>query len=543
MKKKRDLLSAAAAVLIAVFFVFGFMPKANAALSTNASADVVVGQPDMISDMPNHGISPVATAADQLYMPRAPFFDGKKFFVVDMVNNRVLIYNSIPSSNGASADVVIGQPDMTSNGINQGGQVAANTLNGPSAVFSDGEKLFVADSVNNRVLIYNSIPTANNASADLVVGQPDMTSNGVNQGGAVAANKMNAPTSLFFDGKKLFVSDWENNRVLIYNSIPAANNANADVVIGQPDMTSSSPSQGGSVGAASLDHPNGIWGNGKKFFIADQYNHRVLIYNSIPTANNASADVAIGQPNMTSNGENQGGAVAANAMLFPTHVLSYGPKLLVLDAANSRLLVFNTIPTANNANADVAIGQPNLTNGEPDQGGDAAANTLFNPRGFTVANSKLIIGDYYDNRILIYNSFGAQWAIAKNRSQVLSGGEKIKVKTKKIEFSGKNKEYKKGRVRIVVDGVSKKVVKIGKSGKWTAKFTLKGSEARKVVIRYYDSHRVLQMNSETYSLGIRSGVNALTLEKGAIEESSHDLGKSSKMGDGFKRPKVDFKGN
>jgi hypothetical protein len=543
MKKRRNVLSAAVAVLMAAFFVFGFMPMANAALSTNVSADVVIGQPDMLSDMPNHGISPVLTANDQMYLPRAPFFDGSKFFVTDMLNNRVLIYNSIPTSNGASADVVVGQPDMTSNSPDQGGSSpSANTLEAPAAVFSDGSKLIILDGGNNRVLIYNSIPTSNNASADVVIGQPDMTSDAINQGSSAAANTLNAPSSLFFDGKKLFVSDWENNRILIFNDLPTTNNASASLVIGQQDLTSSSANQGGSVAANTLDHPNGIWGSEKKLYIADQYNQRVLIYNTIPVSNNASADVVVGQPYMTSNGENQGGSVAANTMLYPTHVFPYGPKMLVLDGGNSRLLVFNSIPTSNNANADVAIGQPNLVSGDPDQGGDTDANTLYNPRGLMVANSKLIIGDYYNNRVLIYNSFGAQWAISKNHSQVLSGGEKVKVKAKKIEFSGKNKEYKKGRVRIVVDGVSKKVVKIGNSGKWSAKFVLKGSAVKNVVIKYYNSHRNLQMNSETYTLGIRTGVSALTLKKATLNGSSHNSEKPSEMGDGFKMPKVDFRG-
>ena len=51
--------------------------------------------------------------------------------------------------------------------------------------FLDGTKLFIADTRNNRVLIYNSIPTENNASADVVIGQPDMVSNSANQGGDV----------------------------------------------------------------------------------------------------------------------------------------------------------------------------------------------------------------------------------------------------------------------------------------------------------------------------------------------------------------------
>jgi WD40 repeat protein len=44
------------------------------------------------------------------------------------------------------------------------------------AVSSDGVRLFVTDLGYNRVLIWNSIPTQNNQPADVVVGQPDFTS-------------------------------------------------------------------------------------------------------------------------------------------------------------------------------------------------------------------------------------------------------------------------------------------------------------------------------------------------------------------------------
>lgn len=72
-----------------------------------------------------------------------------------------------------SADIVVGQQDMASSDENQGNaQSASNTLNEPRGVFSNGNKMIVADYTNNRVLIYNSIPTANNASAYVQQSRP-----------------------------------------------------------------------------------------------------------------------------------------------------------------------------------------------------------------------------------------------------------------------------------------------------------------------------------------------------------------------------------
>ncbi len=48
-------------------------------------------------------------------------------------------------------------------------------MRGPQGVWIQGSKLFVADTQNNRVLIWNTIPTQNNQPADVVLGQPDFT--------------------------------------------------------------------------------------------------------------------------------------------------------------------------------------------------------------------------------------------------------------------------------------------------------------------------------------------------------------------------------
>ena len=95
--------------------------------------------------------------------------------VADTDHNRVLIWNRIPLTNNANADVVLGQANFTSTAIP--GQVpTAKSLRGPQGVWIQNGKLFVADTQNNRVLIWNSIPTQNGAAADVVLGQKDFTS-------------------------------------------------------------------------------------------------------------------------------------------------------------------------------------------------------------------------------------------------------------------------------------------------------------------------------------------------------------------------------
>jgi len=383
-----------------IFISFYGTLKVQAEVASGTEADIVIGQPNMTSSSANQGGS---TAANTLAYDTNVYSSGSKLFVTDPGNSRVLIYNSIPTSDNASADVVIGQPNMTSHDENQGIPVAANTLYEPMSMYSNGTKLFIVDKENNRVLIFNSIPTSNNASADVVIGQPNMVSNSYNQGGAAGVNTLAAPQGVCSDGTKLFIADWNNSRVLIYNSIPTSDNASADVVIGQPNMTSRDENQGGPVAANTLSGPTGVYFKNSKLFIVDQANHRILIYNSIPTSNNASADVVVGQPNMASSDQNQGGSVAANTLNYPINVYSDGTKLFITDSSNNRVLIYNSIPTSNNASADEVIGQANfISNGENQGLSHAYSSTLKGPGGISTDNSYLYVSDFGNNRILMF---------------------------------------------------------------------------------------------------------------------------------------------
>ncbi|MCU1327106.1 MAG: repeat containing protein, partial [Bryobacterales bacterium] len=185
---------------------------------------------------------PLTTAAN-LQTPIAVSSDGTRMFVADLGQNRILVWNTIPTSNGAPADVVIGQPNMTSfaennsanftdhtpilcasNGTNTTvtpnvptfPQRCAATMSFPRFVISDGKRLYVADGGNDRVLIYKTIPTTNGARADIILGQPDEFSDdtGFNPDGT---NAVQTPTSLAWDGSDLYVSDGFNRRVVIFS--------------------------------------------------------------------------------------------------------------------------------------------------------------------------------------------------------------------------------------------------------------------------------------------------------------------------------------
>src|ERR1019366_8721161 len=132
-------------------------------------ANVVLGQPDFVTTTLNL----VATQND-LRLATAVASDGVHVVVADTDHNRVLIWNSIPGHNNAPADVVVGQPDFVSTGL-PGNEPNAKSMRGPQGVWIQNGKLYVADTQNNRVLVYNHIPTTNGVAADLVIGAPNFT--------------------------------------------------------------------------------------------------------------------------------------------------------------------------------------------------------------------------------------------------------------------------------------------------------------------------------------------------------------------------------
>lgn len=298
----------------------------------DAAASLALGQSDLVSA--THNVAQNNT----LFGPAGVYSDGTRLFVADYSNNRVLIFNSLPSASGAAADVVVGQPDMFSNSPNQArSQPGADTLNGPTGVYSDGVKLYVADQGNNRVLVFNQIPASDGASADFALGQITLSSNTANQGASVSSMTMSSPSSVFSDGTRLFVSDFGNNRVLIFNTVPVSTDAAADVEVGQPDMISSSAV---AASAASLDEPYASYSDGTSLFVADYGDNRVLVYNAIPVADGAAADAALGQPDLASSAANQGASVSSATLSGPDGVFSDGTQLYVSDYGNNRVLQF-----------------------------------------------------------------------------------------------------------------------------------------------------------------------------------------------------------
>ena len=209
--------------------------------------------------------------------------DGK-LLIADASNHRVLIYNSIPTANGAPANLVLGQPNfLTATPGNN-----ANEMTYPSdiALTPDG-KLLVSEYLGNRVLIFNSVPTQNQTPADLVIGQ---TTFGVTLAGTTADQFAIIPSIDVSKQGQLAIVDRINARVMVYNSIPTNNGASADFVVGQTNFISSTPFNLG-TNASSIADPLGLhYDKYGRLFVADNGANRVLVFGTIPVNGDYDGD-------------------------------------------------------------------------------------------------------------------------------------------------------------------------------------------------------------------------------------------------------------
>jgi hypothetical protein len=300
----------------------------NVPQDATALPDVVVGQANFSSGTANAGGAISAAGFnDNVHMSAC---SNGKMFVADRGNNRVLVYNRVPTANGTAADFVIGQPDLTSNAA----ATTANGLNHPYAAYCMANKLFVVDKDNNRILVYDPIPTASNPAASYVIGQLDFVTNAT----GCTASSLNSPYEVLRVGDTFFVADGGNHRVLRFDSIPAATGASAAAVLGQADFTSCLANRGGGAIPTdkTLNFPNALAANNNLLAVSDHTNNRTMLFD-LPVTTDQSASKQIGQSGFTTSTNVT--PPTANSVTTTKGLLFDPQYLWIGDGGNRRLAV------------------------------------------------------------------------------------------------------------------------------------------------------------------------------------------------------------
>jgi DNA-binding beta-propeller fold protein YncE len=246
--------------------------------ATDTPPDHVLGQPSAHDVAPNAGGEP---AADTFYWPFGIAVVDGRFYVADTGNRRVLVWRDGIPEPGRGADVVLGQPDPLSRGENRDGEVARDSFRWPHDIAGTGfGGVLVADAGNHRVLRWDR-HLDHDGPADAVLGQPDFAGGSefpyISQEG-----RLRFPYGISSVDGGLAVADTANNRVLVYDSTTPTHADLPHAVLAQPTHGANGENRWERVAADTLCWPYGLhWHHGEDedlLAVADSGNNRVVLW-------------------------------------------------------------------------------------------------------------------------------------------------------------------------------------------------------------------------------------------------------------------------
>lgn len=391
------------------------MSVAAATLTTGQSIDFALGVPGLNNSggglLFNH--------------PGGLASDGTALVMADRMNNRVLIWKQAPTSNTAP-DLVLGQPDMLQSLAGS----AANQMNFPGQVSIGGGKLVVADSGNDRVLVWNSLPTRNGQAADLVFTLTSSNGNGP---------RIEWPWGVWTDGTRLIVASTSIGMVNVWNTFPTAANTPPSYTLNARNPI---------TGSADFGTPRNIATDGSSYLIIGDHNAKnvtgsgigAFVWNSFPTADSAYSYYGIydkctgncgqfpgnaaptsdgrlllmaspyihvysGVPTSSSQLANPAlqlgggtlGNVGFNGMDGSALALLPDGRLYGASYNGNAILGWKTVPTS--------ATKPDFVIGAPDSNTNTLVRDGFMQNPIPVSDGKrLVVGSGYDGKVYVWNS-------------------------------------------------------------------------------------------------------------------------------------------
>ncbi len=298
--------------------------------------DMVLGQPDAVSEGPAAGRGDTRSG---LNLPTGVLIHDGKLVVADAWHHRILVYSTLPETPGAEPDLILGQPDPDQVEPNRGGDCGADTMYWPFGLTVAGGRFYVADTGNRRVLGWSGgLPVTADTAPDLVLGQPDSASREENRGGPPGPASFRWPHDLCGTADRLFVADAGNHRVLGWTSHPERD-ANADLVLGQADFDSATELPYVPQQADMLRFPYAVVSDGGGLAVADTANNRILLWDQLPAGGPATA--LLGQTGFGRNGENRWSEVTRDSLCWPYGLSLSGDLLAVVDSGNNRVVLWS----------------------------------------------------------------------------------------------------------------------------------------------------------------------------------------------------------
>lgn len=256
-----------------------------------------------------------------------------KTYVADTLNHRVMVFDSLGNH---VLDIGTGSPG---NGKNE--------LNEPADVFISKDRIYVADTGNHRIMVYTLTGLQ---SASFGFGLP-----------GASADHFNAPSGVSVAGDRVYVADTLNHRVVV-------------LTLDGRRISQIGNGEAGS-GELQLDRPSRITTDSERVYIADTGNNRIAVFN-----HRGEYVTSIGT------GEAGTGNDQLNA---PRGVDVYGERIYVADTGNNRLQVFDI----NGTHITTYAG-----------GANTDGVTVASPKDVTATETTVALADTPNHRVLILDT-------------------------------------------------------------------------------------------------------------------------------------------
>ncbi len=324
-----------------------------------------------------------------------------RLFVGDVHGNRIVVHQ-LDANNDIiddTADYVLGQTDFLSNTATTSQDQFYGTYMYDVEFDSDHNRLYAVFYETPRVLMWDlSGGITNGMNTTAVLGQSDFTS----ATAAVTQAGLYAPAGIAYDSVSdyLYVAEYSAHRVMVYDTSGAVTTGmNAKAVLGQSSWTTSS--YGTTTTTLRYPYDACLDENGRRLFVADYDNDRVLAYDITTVASGQAAIDVLGQSDFVT----RGGATTQAGLSGPTSCAydSAHGRLYVNDYHNYRIMVYDVATLTDGEPAVGVIGQNDYTTATA---ATAVTAGQFNTLGFFLefdsTNHRLWYADTYNSRILQY---------------------------------------------------------------------------------------------------------------------------------------------
>ncbi|MEO0651066.1 MAG: hypothetical protein AAFZ65_10345, partial [Planctomycetota bacterium] len=246
--------------------------------TSSTPPDWALGQPSLQAVERNRGAAVSARGFDCPY--GLAVVDGN-LHVADTQNRRVLVWDGVPSADRASARCM-GQADFETSDENRGQGPGPDTFRWPHAFAQFDGALLVADAGNHRLLGWSE-GRDRSGPADLLLGQADFDTAFELPHTPQGPRRLRFPYALAADAERMVIADTANNRLLVHVG-PLAADAAASAVLGQRDFNAAGENRWGMIEADSLCWPYGLALSSNVLAVADSGNNRVTLWRFVGEA-------------------------------------------------------------------------------------------------------------------------------------------------------------------------------------------------------------------------------------------------------------------